>query len=68
MSLFAVTVNRVVTNSIAAATDVIYALCMNSNDDKSHAQLMPRDVSHTLKPLALCAFSLWQQLDKNNSL
>lgn len=35
MSLFAVTVSQVITNGAAAATDVIYVLSMNPNDDKS---------------------------------
>lgn len=53
MSLFAVTVSQVITNGTAAAADVIYALSMNPNDDKSLACFVhpktPSPVSfHTL--------------------
>lgn len=59
MSLFAVTVNRIITNSTAAATDIIYALCINPNDDKSHACL-----SHPKIPSPACIRPLtaaWQK-------
>lgn len=52
MSLFAVTVSQVITNGTAAAADVIYALSMNPNDDKSLACFVH------LKPQAQRAFAL----------